>query len=76
MKIALEEIGIAIVKYMLVENRVSGNHIYLFEQCISGLFLVKSDKAKVFGFAVLASVNRSLEFNNLTVTKSTRGQKS
>ena len=42
-------------------------HIYLFEQCISGLFLVKSDKAKVFGFVVLAAVNRPLDFNNLTV---------
>ena len=42
-------------------------HIYLFEQCISGLLLVKSDEAKVFGFAVLAAVNRPLDFNNLTV---------
>ena len=41
--------------------------IYLFDQCISGLFLVKSDKAKVFGFIVLAAVNRPLDFNNLTV---------
>ena len=42
-------------------------HIYFLEQCISGLFLVKSDKAKVFGFVVLAAVNRPLDFNNLTV---------
>ena len=65
MKIAPEKI--APVKYTLVENRISENHIYLFEQCISGLFLVKSDEAKVFGFAVLAAVNRPLDFNNLTV---------
>ena len=45
----------------------SENYIYLFEQFISGLFLVKSNKAKVFGFAVLAKVNRPLDFNNLTV---------
>ena len=50
-----------------MENHVSENYIYLFEQCISGLFLVKSDEAKVFGFAVLAAVNRPLDFNNLTV---------
>ena len=45
----------------------SENYIYLFDQCISGLFLVKSDKAKVFGFVVLAAVNRPMDFNNLTV---------
>ena len=50
-----------------IENHVSENYIYLFEQCISRLFLVKSDKAKVFGFAVIAAVNRPLYFNNLTV---------
>ena len=45
----------------------SENYIYLFDQCISGLFLVKSDKAKVFGFIVLAAVNRPMDFNNLAV---------
>ena len=46
----------------------SENYIYLFDQCISGLFLVKSDKAKVFGEpAILATVNRPMDFNNLTV---------